>query len=358
MKPLAINSAFVLTTGDITAVALGNNKFRKAILRIGDFKIDQGERDLPVDADALKLLADNGNRYIAAGHRIGIPNGHDKHGDADANRGWITAFKVDGDRLMADMDLIGDDAIAAAQRSDVSIYAVPNFKDDKGETYEWLIRHVSLTTDPQISGLGDFIAIAASNDVKPEQVPVYKPAKGEHMNFAKIALALGIAVTMTAENAEALILSAVEKLSKAGDPKPLELANKMIADLKKQITAGPKAITLSSTEAWGMRKARDARLEQLVMAAKITPSVADKLREALDTDLMLSIPGGGSSPAFDVVLDAVELNDPIKLHEQTKSQNIQLAQRTAPDKAEPAYVESVKNDMVAMAGGAPTKKKN
>ena len=77
----------------------------------------------------------------------------------------------------------------------------------------------------------------------------------------------------------------------------------------------------------------DGRLDALQAQAKLSPEAAKELKASLTTDLMLSVAEGADRPGYSKILDAIGMNDPVKLGEQTASQALDLG-RTTPDAKE------------------------
>ncbi len=175
-------------------------RFRKEIIRIGGYV--KGAREFDITPAVLQHWATTFGEMKANGVKIPIPNQHDTSGDPDKNRGWVVDMFVDDDALVMVCDLIGDDAIKAASRCDVSIFSPPEFTDGKGRIYEWPITHVALVTDPAIPGLGEFVSIAASREWE-----------NTTMKWVNIGKALGIKDDLTAETAEKLICASVASVN-------------------------------------------------------------------------------------------------------------------------------------------------
>lgn len=304
-------------------------RFRKELIRTGSYRtIDDVE--FTVDEAALDNWALQFSRMGNNGVKVPVPTGHTTA--AEANRGWMVDIFREGDSLIGVVDLVGEDAIAMAGRSDVSLYSPAHYKDGKGNEYTWPITHVALCTDPVIPGLDGFVPLAASLGNTPVQVPVFTVHKETPVSFdfKKIQKTLGIEETVTEANADKAIVAsfsgvtakvgtlmgevktltadlATAKAAKPGEPKPKDI--------------DPELLRLS-------RENHGMRLDTLVATGRITPAVRDKLKGVFIGDdgaaLKLSL-SSGTSGQFGLVLDALTDNDPVKLGEQTRAQTLSLS---------------------------------
>jgi hypothetical protein len=137
-----------------------SGRFRKEIIKIGQY-VDQGaDQRFEVTPGVLAHWVSSFRRMRDNGVKVPIPLGHDF--GHDNNRGWVTDLFVDGDSLVMTCDLFDQDVASLVARNDVSIMAVPEFTDGKGQSYKYPIVHVALTPIPLIPGLGDFVPVAAA----------------------------------------------------------------------------------------------------------------------------------------------------------------------------------------------------
>ncbi|MEW6250101.1 MAG: hypothetical protein AB1716_05610 [Planctomycetota bacterium] len=159
---------FVPLSGPATLKLAGRDiltrRFRKDIIRVGRFvKSGPGGFELQVTPAHLAHWADTFASMKANGVRVSVPPNHESAGDAEKNRGWIESMTVEGDALVGVFQIIGEDGLREVARNDCSIFAPAQWTDGEGRTYEWPIRHVALTPDPVITGLGEFVPLAASH---------------------------------------------------------------------------------------------------------------------------------------------------------------------------------------------------
>lgn len=298
------------------------------------------------NGEAVKLAAADLDAFAAsfakmreAGVKVPTPIGHTTK--PDANRGWVEDMYREGDSLMGVVEAVGEDAIALAARSDVSIYAERDFTDGKGTKYAQAITHVAYTTAPVIPGMAEFVALSADG---PIQVPVFTLAQETTMDWTKIALAMGcndLTDANAAEKIPAFIAAQKAEITKAT----------ALSRDAKPTPAHPQVVALSA-------KNRKGELRRLLESGKVTKAVADKLDATFigkdNGAIALDMADGGQGDAvFDQVVAAFAENNPVELGEKIK-RGVGLS-RTVPDETTPAYDEKVNAEMVQMAYGAPRK---
>lgn len=279
---------------------------------MGTYVKDSEDLEFEVTRDTLDHWVERFAEMKANGVRVPIPNTHSGAGDADENRGYVDDIFIEGDTLVMACEMIGEDGIAAAAKSDVSIYSPAEVVDGKGVKYERPIEHVALCTDPVVPGLGEFIPLAASLRVKEQE-----------MDLEKIKKALGIEEDVTDDNVEELVLSKhaamTEELKKLGEE---FVAFK--ASATKETTKPDEALVSLSADN------RKMKLEGLVAAAKITPAVRDKLAKIfVDTEPLTLALSNGTASQFDAIFEALKENDPVQLKERT-GQQVELSSSMSP----------------------------
>lgn len=318
MKIRSEQKAFAILGGRTEQDGEPVQRFRKEIMRIGEYVLEEMEFD--ITAEVIQHWAVMFAQMNANGIKIPIPNKHDTSGDPDNNRGWVVDMFVDDDVLVMVCDLIGDDAIKAASRCDVSIFSPPEFKDGKGHIYKQPITHVALVTDPAIPGLGEFVSIAASREWE-----------NKTMKWVNIGKALGIKDDLTAETAEKLICASVTSLQEVAESQD-ELVKAQAKELKtlKAAPKNPPKNELAVPDAMLLSLARDNRtmkLDALVEAARITPAVRDKLAEQFigkDCEALTLSLQHGTSGVFDNVVAALADNDVVELKAKSGPQVLKL----------------------------------
>lgn len=135
-------------------------KYRKDLIRVGNFfKQATGQR-LNVNADRLAHWRDTLKGMRSAGIDIDMPaTTHD-----GASIGQVIDAEIEGDRLVATVEMRGVDGIRAASRNHVSPLIDPSFTDDTGKTWPDAITHVAVVGNPVITKQRPFVPlpIAAS----------------------------------------------------------------------------------------------------------------------------------------------------------------------------------------------------
>jgi len=289
-------------------------RFRKELVKTGRWV--KGPTTFEITETLLDHWVATFQLMTANGVRVPCPATHEGQGDPDKNRGWVVDMFREGGSLVALVDLVGEDGLAASRRSDVSIFSPASFTDGKGNEYRRPIIHVALCTDPVISGLGEFERIAASLQLEESS-----------MDWKKIKEALGIKEEMKDENAETLVLSAVGVL----DQKVKDAASAMKAsdDKTKTIQTALDELKLSGQEVQVdpvvlklVGDARRQKLDALVTGSRITKSTRDKLVDVFlgkdDAALSLSIQRRDEN--LDKLLDILADNKPAHVGEQTGPQ--------------------------------------
>lgn len=281
-------------------------KFLKEVVKVGQYS--KGDRQFNITAAVLDHWAVMFGEMRDNGVKVPIPSTHKGDGDPDKNRGYVTDMWVDSDALFMMCDLIGEEGIAAAQRSDVSLYSPSEFKDGKGKIYKQPIVHVALCTDPVVPGLEDFVPIAASMETD-MKIDVEKIKKG-----------LGIEVEVTEETLEAVLLSHGE--AQIGIISGLTTKVKALEAAVTKGTSEPDK-TLVSLSADN----RKMKLDALVVAGRITPATCKRLTDTFIGDgncaIALQLRTGGLDVFNDIVL-AFKDNDVVALREKSGPQGVVL----------------------------------
>jgi len=289
--------------------------FTKEIIRRGRFIKASADQEFEVTSELLDNWVKQFSRMKENGVKVTIPNMHHNEGDANQNQGYVTNVFREGDSLFMTCDLIGENAIAAASRSDVSIKSIEKFTDGEGNEYDRPLVHVAMVTDPVVPGLSDFVPIAAS-------------MKGKKMDWKKIAAALSLDVeTLTDETAEeAIIASITERGEKS--KKEVEEANtakEAAVKAKAEVEASlrgkdpdPQVVKLS-------RKNISHELNDLVAGAKLTPAARDKFASAFLTDEAMTLSlKTGSMEHVETFIEIMKANNPVELRGKSGPQTMEL----------------------------------
>lgn len=291
--------------------------YRKELIRVGDYAHPGDGYEFSITRETLQHWADTFKLMKKNGVKVPMPSTHEGVGDPDKNRGYITSMSVEGDSLIATCDLIGEDALAAAMKSDVSIASPAEWTDGKGNKYLRPITHVALVTDPVIPGLENFIALVAS-------ARSHKEPNVE--KYAELVKEFKLTEKITDDNVVELVLAhnktQVDQLSqlkvKHADEIVKLKAKKPEPEPEKKLD--PVLLSLAADN-------RTMKLDALVAAGKITPDVKKQLVVTFIGDdqkaLALSLSHGAD--VFDQVIMAMAANDPVKLAETTRAQVLELS---------------------------------
>jgi len=300
----------------ISAASDKGRTFRKEIIRKGTYY--KASQDMRFEVDDAAL--DNWEAMFALmeknGVRVPAPVTHTD--DPEANRGWWSSIYREGDSLYGHVELSDPEL---AKTCDVSLYSPAEFIDGKGNKYVRPIVHIALVTNPVIPGLEPFTPISLSQE--------------NPMDWTKIKEALEIEEEMTDENAEELILAAIEKLKKPEEEEETE----------KPVVEEPVAAAAKEVDPTLLSLAQDNRImkiDQLVADNKITGAVAKQLKERFAGKKLALVLSSKMDDGFDAVIASHRENDPIKLGEHTKGQTIQLSNSGRKSSGESPLVKAAK----------------
>lgn len=241
----------------------------------------------------MRRWADAGAKMLAAG--VAIPINCDHSDRARDVVGYVKDFKLDGHRLLALCQFIGDDAALTAARNLVSVGIDPNFID--GEARQWgeAIVHLALTPVPVVPNQGEFLQASLASD----QDDVLILADGAPAEAGEEA---NVTIVCSAELFEALadlipgeqdvtladcIARVVQHLqSLEASPTDREIANSLQAELSaaQQRVAelsARAAAPLSEEAAAAMVEAAIVRFDAAVACGGLSPAARDRLVAAL-----------------------------------------------------------------------------
>jgi len=302
----------LLLSGEQEKDGVPIGRYRKVVIREGEFTKDSDGVEFEVTADTNKHWALVFSQMKEAGIRVPVPDGHTT--DPKKNRGWLVDLFVDDEELISVIDILGEDHALVAARSDVSLYVPATFVDGEGREWKRPITHVALCTDPVIPGLGQFVPMAAS----------FLVMKGNEMEWKELQEGLGIEEEMTDENAQELILAAFKITVKEKD---VALSAKKTAEdaLKLSATGDDPDPIIVKLAAENLTM----KFDGLVSAGRATPATRDELVKTFIGDdnaaLALSLKKGVATTVADAVIKALMENDPVQLKEQTGPQLLELS---------------------------------
>jgi hypothetical protein len=142
--------------------------FWKDVIHSGNYVHPNRNFSLAVDHDRLNRWAETGQQMLAAG--VAIPINCD-HSDAARDVvGYIKEFKLDGDRLLALCQFIGEEAALMAARNLVSVGVDPDFTDGQARQWGEAVVHLALTPVPVVPDQDQFVLAeeAETNDAPAE----------------------------------------------------------------------------------------------------------------------------------------------------------------------------------------------
>jgi hypothetical protein len=128
--------------------------FWKDLIHAGAYVHPETKVPLDVNGARLNRWAETGRQMLSSG--VAIPINCD-HSDAARDVvGYVKEFKVDGDRLLALCQFIGEDAALLAARNLVSVGIDPDFTDGEARKWGEAIVHLALTPVPVVPDQDQF----------------------------------------------------------------------------------------------------------------------------------------------------------------------------------------------------------
>lgn len=245
----------------------------KEIVQAGQWWKDGKLLDIP--PSRLSHWKNQFDLMLSNGMKVPVPVDHTR--DPEANRGWVTGMDVVGDKLVATMELIGEDAIKLAARSDVSIQA-RDLTDNKGNAYPDAIEHTAFVSDPFITGLGKF-AIQLSR-----ATALGLSIGGSSMeSLKKIASAMGIDAGDMDEMALTAAILAAHAKAKEGEKEvevKLSAASSSLSAAQSELTTlklSAKPVEVDPDAMEDRAETIELKLSALRDAKKISPAVCKGL---------------------------------------------------------------------------------
>lgn len=270
-------------------VPLGGRKFRKELITAGTWH--KGDQTWDVTEQMLLHWAKTHKKQVKNGLKVTMPVNHTD--DPEANRGYVLEMEVDknenGVPALFGICEFAEGHEKLAKTCDVSIFAPASYVDGKKNTYTRPIRHVALTNDPVVSGLGKFEPIAASfGDVEVK------------FSLRTLAKKLRVNLPEGADDAavEEALVGAYKKTSKK---------LKAAKTPPKEEDETPVAASMVGL----MRDNRGMKLDQLVREGRITKVVRDDLAKQFISDAALTASLKGGDDAFDSVIASLAKNEPV-----------------------------------------------
>lgn len=346
-----------LTTNDDDKLT---RRFRKDAVKVGTYSH-------PTDGWTEKFGTDRMDRWCSAFKKM-RDNGvdveffadHGTPGDrADKLRGYIEDMYRDNDDLMVVVNAIGEDGVKLCETCRNVSAEIEPFADAKGNDYGEAVLAVVACEKPVVPGQRPFERIAASRiGSKPNRkIPILTLAADppEETDMTPLLEAIGKlmgADDLTEDNA----IEKLEAFSASHNVQITEVKTLkgQLADL--ETTAGKgKMPEVDEDVLEDTAEAREAELDQLVTAGKITPAVRTKIaaaligepgkRRALGLSTRVAKHLGFTTPLAKQIIAALKENDPavlVKMHEKTGPQRLALTREDGDDTDDKWVDEEVK----------------
>lgn len=350
----------------VDSLATPTRPFLKKVIRTGDYVKVADDQEFTVTMAALENWVAQFAAMKTNGRRVGIPDGHDNHGKAGKNLGWVDRLWIEGDSLWMSCTIIGEDAMRTVARSDVSLWSPSNFTDSDGISYVRPIRHVAACTDPVVTGLGDFIPLEASFRLRGENMTLKK--------LKEIAASLGLDPdTIVDEDAgvdavlDKFVLSLGEwqaEKKKAGEEKAALTASLATEKAKNVGKPGddpikPKAEPPNPLLVKTIGESRELKIDALVASGHLSVPAADKWKEMFIGEnaqaVALALSNGSDGSDFNLMIEAQKLNDPIKIKTGTQSGPQTGVRLSDPSKGKPGEKNALQRDTDARVAAAAAK---
>lgn len=302
--------------------------------------------------DDLIKYAATFSKMKAAGVVVPIQNGHND--DADMTRGNTQDIFVGVDAkgqqtLFGIIEMVGRDAIELAGRTLLSIYAKPEFVDGHGNNYKDAILHIACVPNPVVPDQMGLVPIGLSHGSQQQhKVPAFEifeldqgaPNMDPIMQLAQ-ALGVDLAGKQGPEAMAALIAAATALKAQATQhtqvAASLATTKTELEALKlsqgKKVEANPDVLEANA-------ELGQAKLDKLEAAGRISTGCRKDLELALvgtvDTRASKAVclsrasatAAGLSDTLLNLVVSALEKNDPKELGEKFKGQAARLARDT------------------------------
>ncbi|MEM7227249.1 MAG: hypothetical protein AAF432_00395 [Planctomycetota bacterium] len=296
---------------------------------------------LDVTGERMEQYRDRANRMLGARMQIPVVDEHFAT-SAKSTMGYMKGIDVRDGSLVARLDMVGEDAIAAANRNFVSVEIEPDVADSSGTEFGEAITRIALTPEPVVRGQD---RIAASRTAKGRDVRILPlSTKGSDMDILKkIGEAAGID-GLTEENAVEKLTPVIAGSKKASDlESQLKDRDDTIESLKAKVEAGPKNDKPEVDEDAVEDRAEDLqdRLDSLVTDGQIDPATSEKLaasllgkkgsRNTIALSTRAAKHAGLTAPYARDIIQALEGNKATpKTGTQTGNQNVMALSRQTP----------------------------
>lgn len=320
--------------------SIPRRRYIKDLVRAGTYV--KNNRSITVTDEMMKNWVDQFMAMSADGVKVPVVSSHDEAKTSDGSRGWVTDLYIEGDTLWFACELIGQDAIVAAERNDVSLGSPPVLRDK----YPQPIAHVALCSDPVVTGLGEFIPLEMSQKLN------LRMNMGSALGT--LLAAMGIADAPTDENAETLVAQAIKGMKKVETstststytteteikPTGQEVAMSQNTEPKNETTKPDERLVKT------IGQLRTAKLDMLFSGSHITAAVKDKITKRFATVEAIELSLSSSSnddDVFDFIVAVLKENKPVKTGEKTGAQakTVELSSGVGSDEGSNALIEAM-----------------
>lgn len=369
-SPFAQIEASTLKLGDAETKVY---RLRKEIIPLGE------SRKHPDKGYAIHVPRERADKWLKnfalmseRGHVVPAPPDHK---DTKNSFGKWTSLSVEpnergGESLYGVIQVAGQKNFEDVLNKDVSICTRAELSDDKGNTYDEAIDHISVTPFPALTNLSGWAPIAASRGQGDEEkAPVFElsatPTKEPEMNLTELRKSLGAAETVSDDDVLKQAIARVNAV-KAAEASVVALTRERDEFKAKHETA---TLELSSRPA-GKRldkelaHERRLRVAEKISALRGTPDWTKRATDLLcgpkesPNDLMLARASDGADDvlAVDYVKLLADFKPSPEGGEKTGAQILELTNDRAedPTKQKPITPER-KNELLSMVGLPPVK---
>lgn len=290
--------------------------YEKELLPVGPVtKWVNGDRqvtDVDVKLSFLERIVEQFSLFKAVGVRVPLFKTHVE--DPDNDRGTVEDVFIKPNAsgtpsLFSTIRFSSEDAARLGKAVDVSVMCPPKFVDGKGNSYDYPLRHVALTSIPVVPGLEPFRPIVLSFDTdsgllelaaEVEEEVVEEEDAPETMADADALIFIADLLEVDLADGNEAIVNAVRVLK--GGETPPEDAEAEEEVLEASVPLSKRAITQ-------LHAGRKAQLDALVLSHTLSPALAAKYLERYGSDEVLALDFGADNSAptmFDTVLELAQ----------------------------------------------------
>jgi hypothetical protein len=330
-------------------------RFRKEVLRAGKWVHPGTGEALEFDLLLLERLAQDTNRWIALGHKVHFPAGPDCHEedarDATKNLGYWSNFRVEDQRLVADVSVLDPEAAEKIGRTiqDVSPEIRWPARSATGEILDAAIFHVAATPIPAIPGQENFERLSRlAREVPMENgAPANTGTAPPQPTFDFLAWARAKLGLPQDASSQAVIEALEQRIDQAAeqptpDPSALTQLTREVNDARAEAQSAKKLVAELRDQHTLEKKKRDEEAVQL--ARRVSASAGFPIPER-SWKLALSLFSKGEDEAAREILDSyaarASANAPgrVRVLEAPPPETAEHVDQLSRDKAEALLLE-------------------